>query len=80
MMRVRRDSEAGFLSFSGILGLAFLAAIIFLAIKLLPPYIDNYQFQDQIENLARTATYTPATEHELREGVKKYGRDLGIPL
>ena len=73
-------SERGFISFSVILGLAFVGALIFLAIKLLPPYITNYQFQDAMDNLARSATYSPITEAELKKEVMKEARRIGVSL
>ena len=79
MMPANR-SERGFLSFSALFGLVLVAALIFVSIKLLPPYISNYQFQDGIDNLARTATYSPITEADLRKEVIKQGKELGIPL
>ena len=79
MMPANR-SERGFISFSALFGLALLAAVAFVAVKLLPPYISNYQFQDYIENLARTATYSSVTEADLRKEIIKEARGFGIPL
>ena len=79
MMPANR-SERGFLSISAIFGLALVGAVIFLAIKLLPPYITNYQLQDAMDSLARNSTYTPITEAELKKEVLKQARGLGILL
>ena len=79
MMPANR-SERGFLSISAIFGLALVGAVIFLAIKLLPAYITNYQLQDAMDSLARNATYTPITEAELKKEVLKQARGLGILL
>ena len=74
-------SESGFLTFSGLLLLLVVAAIIFAAYKLLPPYIDNYQLQDSMENIARTATYAQKmTEQEITDQVLGEAKQLGIPL
>ena len=78
-MSVRR-SERGFLSFTAILGLLFVVVMIFLAFKLLPHYINNYQLQDEIENLARTATYSVATESEIRKAIQSRANELGLRL
>jgi len=72
--------QRGFISFSAILGLAIVVAVVFSAIRLLPPYIANYQFQDSIDNIARTATYSQITERDLRNQVMKQATDLGIQL
>jgi len=79
-MKSAHRCERGFLSFSAILGLVIMAVIIFAAIKLLPPYISNYQFQDAIDNMARNATYSTVTEADLRRDVMKEARGLGIAL
>ena len=73
-------SERGFLSFSAILGLLFFAALIFLAFKLLPPYINNYQLQSEIENLSRTATYNRMSEPDVRNAILDRANELGIEL
>lgn len=79
MMPANR-SERGFLSFSAMFGLVLIAAMIFVSIRLLPPYITNYQFQDAMDTLARTATYSTITEADLRKEVMKEARSMGIPL
>ena len=79
-MRQRRYSERGFLSITAVLSLLFLGALIFVAFRLIPPYIDNYELQDAISNLVRTATYAPVTEQELRQTIKKRAEELGIEL
>ena len=79
-MKSANRCERGFVSFSVILGLAILAAVIFSAIKLLPPYIAAYRFQDAIDNLARSATYSTVTEADLRRDVMRQARDVGIQL
>ncbi|MBI1955208.1 MAG: DUF4845 domain-containing protein [Acidobacteria bacterium] len=73
-------SERGFFSFSAILGLLFLAALLFLAWKLLPPYINNYQLQSEIENLSRTATYNRTSESDIRNAILDRASELGIEL
>jgi hypothetical protein len=72
--------EAGFLSVGGIFTALIVAAIIFAAYKLLPPYINNYQLQDSIETIARDATYSRTPESEIRQQVLSEARDLGINL
>ena len=79
-MRQRRHSEQGFLSVTGVLGLLFVGVLIFLAFKLLPPYINNYQFQDELENIVRTATYSPVSEQDVRQTVMKRAGEMGIVL
>ena len=52
-----RNRERGFGNWRAILGLGVLALIIFLSFKLIPPYINNYQFQQEIEAVARYSAY-----------------------
>ena len=56
------------------------AAILFAAFKLLPPYFDNYRFQDSIDAIARNTTYSKATEADIRAEVMDEARQLGIPI
>ncbi len=61
--------------------LGIVAVLVFLAIKLLPPYINNYELQDSIESMARMATYaTNKTEEDIRNDVLQKGREIGIAL
>jgi len=69
------------MSFSGIMLILVVAAILFAAFKLLPPYIDNYRLQDSLDSLARNATYTASvTEANLHKQVMEEARLLGILL
>ena len=79
-MKSANSSQRGFISFSVILGLAVLVAALFSALKLVPPYIANYQFQDYIDNTARSATYNTVTEAALKKEVMARARELGIPI
>ena len=79
-MKSANQNERGFISFSVILGLAIVVATVFSAVRLLPPYIANYQFQDYIDNTARTATYNSVSEADLKKEVMARARELGITL
>jgi len=78
---MRRSEEASG-RFKALLSLAFLAAIIFVAIKTLPVYVNNYQLQDHIRQLStQLAVRTrPATPDEVRNEVVAFAQDHGIPL
>ena len=79
-MKSANTRQQGFISFSAILSLAILVATVFAALRLVPPYIANYQFQDYIDNTARTATYNTVTEAALRKEIAARARELGIPI
>jgi selenide,water dikinase len=69
------------MSFSGLLLILVVAAILFTAFKLLPPYIDNYRLQDSIDTIARNATYAKMSEadcailggHSVNDSEIKFG-------
>jgi len=50
-----RERGAG--NFKAFLKLLVVGLAIFLAVKLMPPYIGNYQLQDDLDAIARMATY-----------------------
>ena len=79
-MKSAKQSERGFISFSVILGLAIVVATVFSAVKLMPPYVSNYQFQDYIDNTARSATYSSVSEADLKKEIMTRARQLGIVL
>jgi hypothetical protein len=49
-------------------------------VKVLPPYVQNYQFQQEIQSIARNTQFGYATEPAIREEVRKKIIDLGVPL
>lgn len=75
-----RNNQQGFLTFTGVLMLVVIGAFFFAAIKLGPPYVANYQFQDAITNIARTATYSTINEEAIRKEVMTAARDAGVTL
>ena len=76
---MNRETGAG--SFKALFAVAFFVALVFAGIKLVPPFINNYQFTEDINNIARTATYaTTATEEVIRTDVIGKAKDLGIPI
>jgi len=78
---MRRSEEA-----SGrlkvLLSFLFIVAIIFVATRTLPAYVNNYQLQDHIRQLStQLAVRTrPATPDEVRNEVVAFAQDHGIPL
>jgi hypothetical protein len=77
-----RRTEEGSGRIKAFLPLAFLAAIIFVAIKTLPAYVNNFQLQDHIRRLSielavRNRSVAP---EEVRDEVVVFAQDHGIPL
>lgn len=80
MMRADRIVERGGSKLSLVLTLAILAALVFGAVKIVPAYFANYQFQDAIQTEARFALtgYPKKGEDDIRDDVWKKAQDLGI--
>jgi hypothetical protein len=78
---MRRAEEASGW-FKALWSLAFLAAVTFVAIKTLPAYVNNFQLQDYIRELATQLSVRtkPVTPGEIRDEVVAFGQDHGIPL
>jgi hypothetical protein len=77
-----RGSEEAASRLRSVSSLAVLAAIIFMVIKTLPAYVNNYQLQDHIRQLAvqLSVRTTPTTPDEIRDEVIAFAQDHGIQL
>jgi len=63
-----------------ILGFGVVAAMVLVAIKVIPPCFANYQFEDTLKADAVQATYSTRTEEDIRNTVIKHAHDYDIPL
>jgi uncharacterized membrane protein len=72
-------SERGEGKFKTILYLLFLAAFIYCGIKLVPPYVAEYQLSDKMQEQARFAVVNRYTEDQIRDNIFKVVQDLEIP-
>ena len=59
--------------------LLFLLAI-YVAYKLVPPYVSEYQLQDKMQELARFGIVNRYSEEQVRENVFKTVQDLDLPV
>ena len=78
MAGVRRG-ERGEGKFKAIFMLVIVVLGIYCAVKLLPPYIAEYQLSDKIQEQARFAIVNHSTEEQIRNNVFKTIQDLEIP-
>jgi hypothetical protein len=65
-----------------ILSLAFLGMVAYCALKIVPVYVDNYQFQDYLNNTAVDATVRqpqPRPE-DLQAAIYSKAESLGLPV
>src|SRR5260370_16905760 len=58
--------------------LLVMAAGIYYGWNMIPPYFRNYQFQDDLDDIARMATYNIRSDDELKQAVikKALARDI----
>ena len=62
------------------LGIFVIVASVFVGAKLLPPYFENYQFQDWIKDEATRDTYSQKSETDIRSAVFHKAQELDIPI
>jgi len=61
-------------------GVFLVVAFFYLAWKILPPYIQEYQFQQEIQSIARNSEYAPLDENGIRKQVAQKITDFGLPV
>ncbi|HYY68627.1 MAG TPA: hypothetical protein VE734_02760 [Terriglobales bacterium] len=61
-------------------GLLFVIAGFYAAWMLLPPYVHDYEFQDDIRNEALINTYSNKSEQDIRNTLAKKAAEYDIPL
>ena len=59
--------------------LLFLALFIYSGVKLLPPYVAEYQLSDKMQEQSRFAVVNRYTEDQIRDNIFKVIQDLEIP-
>jgi Domain of unknown function (DUF4845) len=64
----------------GLIGLAVIAGGFYVAWSLIPPYFYNYQFQDDLDDIARRVSYMPKTDDEVKDIVIKKAQSEQIAL
>jgi hypothetical protein len=63
-----------------LLGVAIVAAGFYAAFLIMPPYFNNFQFQDTINSEARLSAYSDKSEEAIREVIYKRAQELELPL
>ena len=61
-------------------GLLVVVAAAYAAWMMLPPYFNNYQFQDDIQSEALMNSYSNKSEQDIRNTLAKKAAEYGIPL
>ena len=78
-LRPGRRAQRGAGALKAILYTAFLIAGIFAAVRIVPPYVAEYQLNDKIGEQARFAVVNRYTDDQIRENMFKVIQDLDIP-
>jgi YbbR domain-containing protein len=60
--------------------LIFLAIVAFVAIKVIPVYVNNYELNDDIRQLAIQATVDRSSAEGVQNKVLEYAKGLGLPI
>lgn len=61
-------------------GIFVVAAVVYIVWKMMPPYIQAYQFQEELQSISRNNEYSPLDENGIRGEVKKQIAELGVPV
>ena len=56
------------------------AAAFYLLWKIMPPYVQAYQFQEELQTIARNNEYSQASIEKIRDEVKRKIDDTGVPI
>jgi hypothetical protein len=76
-----RTKQRGGSKVNTLLTLVVVGAMVFAAVKIVPVYVANFEFQDSIESESRFAltAYPKKSLEDIRDDVFKKAQDLGIP-
>jgi predicted membrane protein len=75
-----QQSERGEGRFKAILFTAIFVFFIYSAVKIIPPYVNNYQIADKMQETARFAVVNRYDEEKVRDVIFKEVQDLEIPV
>jgi Domain of unknown function (DUF4845) len=78
--RPGRRGQRGEGKLKAIIYTVILLSAVFAAVKMLPPYIANYQLSDKMQELARFAVVNRYNEDQIRDQVFKTIQELDIPV
>ena len=64
-----------------IIGLFVVGAFFYVAWKVIPPYMNDYEFQDSVAAISHEATFNyNRTEQDVRDAVAKKAAEFSIPI
>jgi hypothetical protein len=53
----------------GLIGILVVVAAFYVAWNMVPPYFNNYQLQDALDDIARKGSYTAQTDDDIKKAV-----------
>lgn len=74
-----RSGERGF-ALQTVIALVVVVGIVYLGVKIVPAFVNNYQFQDAVEAEAKLALINKHAEEDVRDVVFKKARSLDLPI
>src|SRR5207237_10332913 len=66
--------------FKSLFGVLVVAAAFYLLWKIMPPYVQAYQFQEELQTIARNNEYSLLDENGIRDQVKAKIVEIGVPV
>jgi hypothetical protein len=80
ILATRRHLQRGAGQLKTVFFVLFLLLAVFIAFKLVPPYVSEYQLQDKMQELARFGIVNRYSEEQVRENVFKAVQELELPV
>jgi hypothetical protein len=74
-----RGSERGEGKLKAIGYTAVILFVIYCGVKLIPPYVSDYQLSDKMQEQARFAVVNRYSEDQIRDNIYKVAQELEIP-
>jgi hypothetical protein len=74
-----RHLERGEGKLKSIIVVVVIVLAIYSAVKIIPPYVNDYQLSDKMQEQARFAVVNRYSEEQIRENIFKVIQDLGVP-
>ena len=68
------------MNIKALLGLALVVGAGYLGFMFMPPYFSNFQFNDDVQSIAKFAAVNTRSEDDLRADVMKKAREYDLPI
>jgi hypothetical protein len=64
----------------GLIFLLVVAGLFYVGWNLIPPYFNNSQFQESLDDIARKSTYIPRSDTEIKTLVLRQAQSMDLPI